>query len=167
MLSGKAVSRAFIKEDAQHDDVQVVRRAPLPEGASNLVTERGLALLRAEEAEIRAALAQSEGDARRQLALETALDELLGRLMSAEVRVPGDGVEVAFGHLVELEPVAGEGSAFSITIVGVDEADPEAELVSYLAPLAQALIGRRVGDTVSLGASLRAMRIAKISASSP
>lgn len=189
------MSRAFIKEDAQHDDVQVVPRAPLPDGARNLVTKRGLELLLAEEAELREALAaggRSEGDDRLRLALESALDELLVRIASAEVAeptaaptgaaVPGgasasadapsgaagsDGeVKIQFGHTVALRPV-GTGSAFSVRIVGVDEADPDADQISYLAPLAQALIGRRVGDAVPLGQSGREALIDSISESYP
>ena len=33
--------------------------------------------------------------------------------------------------------------------MGVDEADPAAGLVAFLAPLAKALLGRRVGDPVT------------------
>ena len=35
-------------------------------------------------------------------------------------------------------------------IVGVDEADPPAGLIAFVAPLARALLGRRVGDSVTV-----------------
>jgi transcription elongation factor GreB len=39
-----------------------------------------------------------------------------------------------------------------VQIVGVDEAEPSAGLVAFLAPLARALLGRRVGDLVTVRA---------------
>lgn len=171
------MSRAFIKEDAQHDDVQVVPRAPLPEGAKNLVTRSGLDLLLAEREEILTALAATEaGEAdgavghagegvapeRLRLALEAALDELLPRLATAELSEPHDDAEVRFGHAVTLTPADAKGGEVSVRIVGVDEADPEAGSISYLAPLAQALLGKLLGDEVVMGPSGRRMIIAAI-----
>jgi len=37
-------------------------------------------------------------------------------------------------------------------IVGVDEADPTAGLVAFIAPLARTLLGHRAGDSVTLRA---------------
>jgi transcription elongation GreA/GreB family factor len=42
-----------------------------------------------------------------------------------------------------------DGQIRELQIVGVDEADPAAGLVAFLAPLAKALLGRRVGDPVT------------------
>ncbi len=159
------MSRAFIKEDAQREDVQVVPRAPLPQGARNLVTQRGLDLLVAEREEIRAALAAggaAASDERLRLALEAALGELVPRLAGAELSVPADAAEVRFGHEVTLRPASGAGAELTVRIVGVDEADPEAGEISYLAPLAQALMGLKLGDEVSLGPSGRQMVVARI-----
>jgi transcription elongation GreA/GreB family factor len=39
-----------------------------------------------------------------------------------------------------------------VQIVGVDEADPSAGLVAFVAPLARALLGRRVGEAVTVRA---------------
>ena len=157
------MSRAFTKEDAQQEDVVVVARAPLPEGEPNLVTPRGLELLREEERVVADALAAAvaSGDERRIAALETVGDELALRLASAELVDPAgnDKLEVRFGDAVTLRPVAGDGQrtpapprSFTLTIVGVDEADPEEDLISFLAPLAKAMLGARVGDRVTQGA---------------
>lgn len=159
------MSRAFIKEDANQEDVQVAPRAPLPDGARNLVTQRGLDLLLAEREEIRAGLAAggvAASDERLRLAFEAALDELLPRLASAELSVPVDDRQVRFGHEVALEPADVKVAELVVRIVGVDEADPEDGAISYLAPLAQALLGLKLGDEVSLGPSGRRMVVAKI-----
>ena len=44
-----------------------------------------------------------------------------------------------------------DGRTQQFTIVGIDEADPSAGLISYLSPLARSLIGRTVGDVVRAG----------------
>ena len=43
-------------------------------------------------------------------------------------------------------------SAPSDWIVGVDEADPDEDLISHLAPLARTLLGMKVGDRATQGA---------------
>ena len=165
------MSRAFTKEDAQQEDVMVVARAPLPEGEPNLVTPRGLALLTEERSALEEALAAAEaaGDERRIAALETASEELALRLAGATLIDPADHdkTEVRFGDQVRLRPVprasstAGPTAAsgakshssgeFSLQIVGVDEADPAEGAISFLAPLAQVLLGARVGQQVEQG----------------
>ena len=158
------MSRAFTKEDSQHEGVMVVARAPLPDDVENLVTTRGLALLQAEETDMREELerlrTQSEQE-RRVAELDGALDELQFRLARAVVVDPAtnDKSLVRFGDLVTVEP-AGRGARFELTIVGVDEADPEEGLVSFLAPVAQQLLGLAVGQvTEGEGRSLRVVRI--------
>lgn len=160
------MSRAFTKEDAQHEGVMVVARAPLPDGAPNLVTPRGLTLLREEESDLRAELerARTAGDEERLVAeLEGALDELLYRLSVAEVVDPAenDKTVVRFGDRVTVRPAAG-GPAFTLTIVGVDEAEPEEDLVSFGAPIAVGLLGHRVGDRVPQGVAGREVEILAI-----
>lgn len=169
------MSRAFTKEDAQHEDVMVVARAPLPEGEPNLVTPRGLALLEEERGELEEALAAAvaAGDERSVAALETASDELALRLSGATLVDPArhDKTAVRFGDTVRLrrppQPGTERGRTtaatrqgaerasadeFSLRIVGVDEAEPEEGAISFLAPLAQALLGARVGQVVEVGA---------------
>lgn len=149
------MSRAFTKEDAQQEDVMVVARPPLPEGEPNLVTPNGLRLLREEEQALAEGLASAAAaaDERRIAALEAASDELEHRLATAVVVDPAehDKSEVRFGDVVTLQP-SGGAVGFSLRIVGVDEADPEEGLISFLAPLARQIIGSRVGERVGLGA---------------
>jgi transcription elongation GreA/GreB family factor len=55
---------------------------------------------------------------------------------------------VAFGSTVTFEREDGRTQSFRI--VGEDEADPAAGSVSYVSPLAHALLGKAVGDTAQL-----------------
>jgi transcription elongation GreA/GreB family factor len=55
---------------------------------------------------------------------------------------------VSIGTVVKLR--AADGETESLTILGAWDANPEAGIMSYLAPSAQALLGRKVGDVVTL-----------------
>ncbi len=151
------MNKAFTKEDAPDAPLIVPPRAPLPDGVPNYVTARGLALLRSELAALeadRAALAASTGDdaeRARRIARESArIAALAARLATAELvdprRQPHD--EVRFGATATVRDDAGEARRY--TIVGVDEADPAAGRVAFLAPVARALQGARVGDVVTV-----------------
>lgn len=77
----------------------------------------------------------------------------LQRLHSAEVQPPVPGVDVVkFGSKVTIERADGRVQAFRI--VGEDEADPAHGSISYVSPMAQALIDRSRGDEVRAGTSL-------------
>jgi transcription elongation GreA/GreB family factor len=56
---------------------------------------------------------------------------------------------VAFGHKVTFRRDDGRRQAFRI--VGEDEADPRNGSISYISPVARALIGKAAGDIVSVG----------------
>ena len=72
------------------------------------------------------------------------------RRASAElVPPPGDSDVVRFGMRVRFE--RDDGRVQTFRIVGEDEADPAAGLISYVSPLALALTGRTVGDVVPAG----------------
>lgn len=83
--------------------------------------------------------------------IESRIQEIRGLLQSATIvrneDIPTDYVGI--GSTVEVEEVeTGERKQFRI--VGAMEADPEHGKLSYLAPLASALIGYKVGDTVTV-----------------
>lgn len=59
------------------------------------------------------------------------------------------GDKVIFGATVEMEDVD-SGEAKTYTILGPDEADPTKGSISFLSPVGQALLGREVGDEVSV-----------------
>ena len=147
------MSRAFVKEpdgDMAGDDQPDLPQSPHP----NYVTPVGLK-------ELESRLAEREGR-RHRLA---ASDDLAGKLPLAQVdrdirylkgRIerasPVDAAdqpagEVCFGALVG---VADEtGSVAQYAIVGEDEADAQRGKVSWVSPLARALLGARVGDVIT------------------
>jgi transcription elongation factor GreB len=142
------MSKAFTSEEATLD-VLVPPRAPLPPGVPNYVTPQGLELLRAERLELEAARAEL-GRGAALAAWSIRLGELDQRLASAELVVPGaaqHGV-VRFGSRVTVAGDSGEEKTFEI--VGVDEADAARGKIAFLAPIARALLGRQVGDSVSV-----------------
>jgi len=57
--------------------------------------------------------------------------------------------QVQFGRTVEVERQDGRRQVFRI--VGEDEADPAAGRISYVSPLARALMGAAIGDVVAFG----------------
>jgi transcription elongation GreA/GreB family factor len=59
-----------------------------------------------------------------------------------------DGSEVRVGATAELE--ASDGSRRELTVLGPWESDPDNDLISYLSDLGHALIGTRVGDSVTI-----------------
>ncbi|MBX3649976.1 MAG: transcription elongation factor GreB [Burkholderiales bacterium] len=73
------------------------------------------------------------------------------RLDKPEVVDPaarGDTDQVFFGATVDY--IDSRGEEHRVTIVGVDEVDPARGHVSWISPIAKALLKRRAGDTVSL-----------------
>jgi transcription elongation factor GreB len=150
------VSKAFTSEETPDDPIVVPPRAPLPAGVPNYVTARGLELLRTELATLeheRAVLtaATEDTDRSRKLALNAARAAALGeRIASAQPVDPRrqSHDEVRFGATVTL--LREDGTTARWTIVGVDEADPAHGRIAFLAPLARAVTGLRVGDIGTL-----------------
>jgi transcription elongation GreA/GreB family factor len=116
----------------------------------NLVTPEGLAAIEAELASARAAYASAQGgdvkDDRTAMARATRdLRYWSSRRATAQLVDPGenDGA-VRFGGSVTIEREDGRRQTWRI--VGEDEADPAAGSVSYVSPLAQAVLGKTIGD---------------------
>jgi len=80
--------------------------------------------------------------------IEARIKELEVKIALAEVIDPGKlgGNKIVFGATVTVEDTD-SGEASTYTIVGEDESDIKAGLISVTAPVARALIGREVGDT--------------------
>jgi transcription elongation GreA/GreB family factor len=148
------MSRAFVKDS--DDDLAAGELPERPLSAHpNYVTPHGLERLQArlrelqEEHERLAPLARDESDAKRKLrVVERDLRYFNAQLERAIVvdlhGQPRD--EVHFGAAVRIRDEEDRLHAF--TIVGDDEADVAAGKVSWASPLAKAMIGARVGDTV-------------------
>ncbi len=129
------MSKAFTKDDRPDQPLVLRRRAALPAGVPNYVTARGMRLLRQQ-------LASATG------AHRVELEQRIASLVVAPA--PAQRDEIRFGARVTLR--AADGQARSVHVVGVDEADPAAGSIAFVAPLARALLGHRRGDTVTVRA---------------
>jgi transcription elongation factor GreB len=151
------MSRGFVREDDQEEPPFIPPRAPLPPGVVNHVTPRGLQQLLDE----RAALEQErslpyESDYARRRAwaeIDGRLELLNERIGSARVVEPPDPApeDVRFGATVTFRSTSGpqQGQERTFTLVGVDEASVKDGRIAFTAPIARALLGKRVGETVS------------------
>lgn len=150
------MSRGFVKEDDQEEVPMVPQRAYLPDGVPNFVTRNGMEQLLAEkEALIRekeAVGSSNENEKRIALNFINAKLQLLNNRI-ADARVvdlteqPQN--EIRFGATVTLRTeVSGKTQVFQIT--GVDEANIARGRISFISPLAKAMINKKVGDTIAL-----------------
>lgn len=147
------MSKAFTDEETAEAPPIVAPRAPLPDGVPNYVTTHGLAQLERELAALDAERAAAEHAAKGPAlaALTERRAALEARLASAElVPAPATPTDtVRFGAAVTVE---GERGRRRYRLVGVDEADAAYGRIAFVAPLARALLGRAVGDTIQLRA---------------
>jgi transcription elongation factor GreB len=127
------VSRAFVKEDERGGEAQVPR--------SSRSHPYYITPAFAEDLASRLAAAQAAGD-------ERAVESLTARLTEAIVVRAEDQPHdrVSFGARVTVETPDRSRSEYAI--VGEDEADPPAGRISWLSPLAQALLDHAAGDRV-------------------
>ncbi|BAV99038.1 transcription elongation factor GreB [Lysobacter enzymogenes] len=149
------MSRAFVKEGDGESDPGALPELPISEHP-NYVTPRGMMLLRArlneagrelqalDRAVEREAVGAKLERAHVQREMRWLQARILGAITIAPERQPAD--RVAFGARVEIAD--DEGREHRYRIVGEDEADPERGLISWVSPLARALHGARVGDSV-------------------
>ena len=145
------MSVAFTKEGDSEATAADLPDRPIS-AHPNLVTAAGLAALEAGLTLARAAYsaAQTKGDVHEdRTAMARATRDLRyfgARRASAQlVETPDEPDTVVFGGAVTFEREDGRRQTFRI--VGEDEADPARGSVSYISPLAQALLGKSVGDT--------------------
>ncbi len=140
------MSRAFVKEDAGGDEALPDRPVSTH---PNYVTPEGLALIDAELARLHAAAVEAGDDRAARAAVERDLRYWRARRANAEVvPPPADTTTVRFGSTVTI--VRDDGRQQVWRIVGEDEADPKEGTLSHVSPLARALIGKAVGDTVPI-----------------
>lgn len=151
------MSKAFTREETDGPDIPdlPLLASVLPAGAKNYVTARGAQSLRDELARLvnrirpPLAAATDDPDAKRQLvSLDNRILRLEESLQSAEVVPPPEGKTdtVRFGATVTVREVDGEQSTYRI--VGVDETDMDQGWVSWLSPMARALMNKKVGERV-------------------
>jgi transcription elongation GreA/GreB family factor len=150
------MSKAFTKEaegGEVYDDLP-----DRPVSPHNLVTRKGLEMIEAELGRLhREHSAAQDADDRPKLAkINRDLRYWTSRRATAQVMdPPKDAAEVRFGSTVTIE--RDDGRRQTYRIVGEDEADPSLGTLSYVSPVAQALMGKQVGDTVQAGTAQAAI----------
>ena len=149
------MSKAFTRESDSGAEEIPAFRPQLPPGTRNFITRVGADGLRQRLTDLLErkqalgtrsieASATVEADLRK---LESAIRRLQQTLASVVVaEIPADREKVAFGATVTVRH--GNGAEAAYQIVGVEEADPERGSISWISPLARALLLRRAGDTV-------------------
>jgi len=148
------MSKAFTSETAES--------APPPErmieDGPNPVTPEGYAQIKAHVARIEDAL-QSETNVLLRETLARDLRYWTQRQANAEIVQPSSDDAVGFGSTVTIER---KGRTQTFRIVGVDEADAAKGLISFRAPLSQAVLGAKVGEIVEAGEPLGEIEIVQI-----
>ena len=146
------MSRAFVKGDDDDLSAGELPERPLSDHP-NYVTPRGLELLQARLKELqenRERLAAEDEAMAKQKLLEIKRDIRYYKAQLERAKVvdpagqPQD--EVRFGATVTIREQGAKQHAFHL--VGEDEADVTAGLISWASPLAKAMIGAKVGDIV-------------------
>lgn len=150
------MSVAFRREgDEEHLEPRF--ELPIPPGP-NLVTPRGRRLIAERVAALEQAVAAAEGDARK--ALERDLRYWHTRHATAELAPPPAAGEVGIGSTVRFRL---DGRERTITLVGHDEADPDAGFVAFAAPLARAMLGLAAGETADFAGRADAVEVVEVS----
>lgn len=165
------MNKAFVKESDSDDDEDLPELAPLPAGVRNYMTPEGYARLRDELSQLMTverpsvvqivSWAASNGDRsengdylygkKRLREIDRRMRFLTKRLEVAEVVDASRQTsrsQVFFGATVEY--IDGEGETHTVTIVGVDEADPLRGYISWISPVARSITKAREGDVVTL-----------------
>jgi len=165
------MSKAFTRENDDADEEELEAAQQLPQGLKNYITPAGFQRLKdefdqlwkAERPELVKTItwAASNGDRsengdyiygkKRLREIDRRIRFLSKRLDNAEVVDPAQREEcdqVFFSATVTVADQRGEEHTYSI--VGVDEADAGRGLISWVSPLARALLKAREGDVVTL-----------------
>ena len=165
------MSKAFTREAETGDDDDEIAAPAIPAGAKNYITPQGYERLRAEllglidderpkVVEV-VHWAASNGDRsengdylygkKRLREIDRRIRFLTKRLEAAEVTDPSlhhGRDQVFFGATVRYADEAGQER--TVTIMGIDEADTAQGQVSWVSPIARALLKAHVGDAVKL-----------------
>jgi transcription elongation factor GreB len=183
------MNKAFTKETDSDDDEDLAL-PPLPAGGKNYITPQGYARLRDELLDLidseRPKIvevvhwAASNGDRsengdyhygkKRLREIDRRIRFLTKRLEIAEVSDPAvhhGNDQVFFGATVTYADDSGAGQ--TVTILGIDEADSALNQVSWISPIARALLKARVGDEVKLAtpAGIKDIEVVEVSYPAP
>ena len=164
------MSRGFVKEDDQEEVPLVPPRADLPTGTENFVTQNGMdSLLEEKEILLRE---QENLDASQEKEyrisfnhINAKLQLLNERINSAKIidptKLPQD--EIHIGAKVTFKNTS-NNSTQTFQVVGVDEANISQKKISFITPLAKALMHKKVGEQtiLNLGEKKNTFEILKI-----
>ena len=146
------MSRAFVKEADEESTAGELPERPLSDHL-NYVTPHGLVLLQERLKALQASRdqlkAEDEPMARQKLAeVKRDIRYFQAQIERAQVVDPAGQPhdEVHFGATVTM--LDGDGKRHVFHIVGDDEADVASHRISWASPLARAMLGAGVGDTV-------------------
>ena len=144
------MSRGFIKEGDQEEIPRVPMRAYLPEGVPNYVTKEGLEALKEELKDLEAERVKAGDNYIMVNFIDATIKLLVDRINNAvEIDLSKSKKDtVNFGAWVRY-------NGRVVRIVGVDEADVNKGLISFISPIAKLLIGKKVGDIIELKGSER------------
>jgi transcription elongation factor GreB len=165
------MNKAFTREsddDADDDEPEVA--APLAAGQKNYITPGGYTRLKSEldhlagkeRPEVVGIVSWAAGNGdrsengdyiygkKRLREIDRRIRFLVGRLDRAEVVNPAgrDSDQIFFGATVAIADQRGE--ARKVSIVGIDETDTARGYISWISPMARALLKARAGDTVTV-----------------
>ncbi|HTH17536.1 MAG TPA: transcription elongation factor GreB [Magnetospirillum sp.] len=180
------MSKAFTKETDQDEDDLPEGAAPIPKGSPNYVTPAGFQALQDELRQLTrverpkvvevVSWAAGNGDRsengdyiygkKRLREIDRRIRFLTKRIEAARVVDPANQTnrdQVFFGATVTY--ANSKGVEKTITIVGIDEADLEHGKISWVSPIARALMKAYEGDTVQLRtpAGLEVLEVIEIS----
>jgi transcription elongation factor GreB len=184
------VSKALTRDASAEEDDDDAGLPPIPSGGKNYITPQGYARIRSELLQLiddeRPKVveivhwAASNGDRsengdyiygkKRLREIDRRIRFLTKRMELASITDPSvhhGSDQVFFGATVTYEDL--QGVAKTITILGIDEADSLQSQVSWVSPVARALLKARVGDVVNLQtpAGLQAIEVTQVSYPQP
>lgn len=142
------MSKAFTRESDNSAENFAPPRAPLPPGTQNYITTEGAAKIRAELNRLLESKRNTSATENRS-AIEQRIQYLQSLIGTFVVVEGGTSDVVRFGSTVK---VLQNSEAETYRIVGVDEIDLERDHISWLSPLARALMSRKVGDEIEFRA---------------
>jgi len=150
------MSRGFVKEEDQEEVPMVPQRAFLPEGMTNFVTRNGMDQLLAEK---EALINEKENPGiTDENERRISLNYINAKLQLLNNRIAGARVvdlteqpqnEIRFGATVTIRAEA-SGNIQIFQITGVDEANIARGKISFISPLAKALINKKAGERITL-----------------
>ena len=141
------MSKAFTREDDSEESF-APQRAPLPPGTQNYITTAGAAKIQAELDRLLQRKREAPATETNR-SLDARIQYLQNLVRTFVVVEPGSSEVVRFGSHVTVNQ---NGTEERYRIVGVDEIDLENDHISWLSPLARALMAKRVGDVVEFRA---------------